>query len=119
MSARLPFQIATLRQHGECRENETMIIEIRHKTTYRFFSPVQLGEHRLRIRPRDSFDLRILDSGLLVDPVAATSWLHDPYGNPVCKLDFGSESVSPLTIASTLLIERWQSRRATPGLAPW
>lgn len=96
-----------------------MIIEIRHNTTYRFAGPVQLGRHRLRIRPRDSFDMRILDSGLLVDPVPQVSWSHDVYGNTVCQLDFEPAPVATLTIASTLVVERWQSRRATPSTMPW
>jgi transglutaminase-like putative cysteine protease len=35
-------------------------IRIRHKTTYRYSRPVNLGPHRLMLRPRESRELRLL-----------------------------------------------------------
>ena len=39
-----------------------MFIRIRHATTYRYAAPVSFGPHRLMLRPRDSFDLRVVDT---------------------------------------------------------
>lgn len=35
-----------------------------HTTVYRYARPVELGEHRLMFRPRDSHDLRLVDTAL-------------------------------------------------------
>jgi hypothetical protein len=39
-----------------------MYLRIRHATTYSYAGPVQFGPHRLMLRPRDSFDLRVVDT---------------------------------------------------------
>jgi hypothetical protein len=36
------------------------IFSVLHKTVYRYKNPVRLGLHELLIRPRDSFDQRLL-----------------------------------------------------------
>ena len=43
-------------------------LEIVHRTRYEYSAPVTLGEHRLMFRPRDSHDLRLLYTGLAIDP---------------------------------------------------
>ncbi len=45
-----------------------MHLTISHRTDYVFSSPVTLGRHRLMLRPRDSFDMRIIDTSLRIDP---------------------------------------------------
>ena len=45
-------------------------LEIVHRTRYDYSAPVTLGEHRLMFRPRDSHDLRLLYTGLAIDPAA-------------------------------------------------
>ena len=54
-----------------------MYLRIRHATTYRYTQPVQFGPHRLMLRPRDSFDLRVVDTALTITPQADLRWLHD------------------------------------------
>jgi transglutaminase-like putative cysteine protease len=46
----------------------SVILKITHATRYRFARPVQLGEHRVMFRPRDSHDLRVLETDLAVTP---------------------------------------------------
>src|SRR5579872_2569251 len=65
-----------------------VILEIRHKTTYRYRRPVSLGPHRLMLRPRESRDLRLISSDVAVTPAAAVSWALDVSGNAVATAVF-------------------------------
>ena len=66
------------------------ILNVRHTTTYRYKQPVELGEHRLMFRPRDSWDQRLLDSTLIVSPKPSSiRWVHDVFGNCVTVVEFG------------------------------
>ena len=40
------------------------ILNVRHLTTYRYKRPVEFGEHRMMMRPRDGHDQRLLSSEL-------------------------------------------------------
>ncbi len=65
------------------------ILNIQHKTQYTYRRPVQFGEHRLMSRPRDSHDLRLLDTTLLITPPAsALRWIHDVFGNSIAIASF-------------------------------
>jgi transglutaminase-like putative cysteine protease len=65
------------------------ILNVRHTTTYRYKQAVELGEHRLMFRPRDSWDQRLLDSTLRVTPKASSiRWVHDVFGNCVTVVEF-------------------------------
>ncbi|MGV8935515.1 MAG: transglutaminase family protein [Allorhizobium sp.] len=60
------------------------IFSVRHITVYRYRRPVEFGEHRLMFRPRDSYDQRLLEATLSVDPEPGQErWLHDVFGNCV------------------------------------
>jgi len=61
---------------------------IRHKTTYRYRRPVSLGPHRLMLRPRESRDLRLILSDVVVTPAAKMTWAHDVFGNVVASAGF-------------------------------
>jgi transglutaminase-like putative cysteine protease len=61
---------------------------IQHRTTYRYREPVQLGPHRLMLRPRESRDLKILGTTLTVTPDAAVTWGQDVAGNVVAAAAF-------------------------------
>jgi transglutaminase-like putative cysteine protease len=76
------------------------ILKVQHRTTYRYAKPVTFGPHRMMFRPRDSHDLRLLDTSLTITPPAAVRWLHDVFGNsigmatfaaPAAELSFVSE----------------------------
>lgn len=85
-----------------------MDLSIRHVTTYHYGCPVEFGPHRLILRPRDSFDLRILDTRLDIRPMAQVEWIHDVYGNPVAIATF-QEPGDQLEIVSELTLRRYGS----------
>ncbi|PZN96389.1 MAG: transglutaminase [Hyphomicrobiales bacterium] len=85
-----------------------MYLRIRHSTTYRYGGPVQFGPHRLMLRPRDSFDLRVVDTALSISPQARLRWMHDAYGNSVAVANFDA-SADKLDIVSELVIQRFGS----------
>jgi transglutaminase-like putative cysteine protease len=65
------------------------ILHVNHKTTYVYKKPVQFGEHRLMSRPRDSHDLRLLNTTLVIDPPASSiRWIHDVFGNSIAIATF-------------------------------
>jgi transglutaminase-like putative cysteine protease len=96
-----------------------MLFTVRHLTSYSFSAPVTLGRHRLMLRPRDSFDLRIVETGLAISPQPALTWTHDVYGNSICWADFGKIEATFLIVDSSLAIERFASRAATPARMAW
>ncbi|MCV6038853.1 hypothetical protein OFP00_37810, partial [Escherichia coli] len=69
-----------------------MDLLLRHVTTYTYAQPVEFGPHRLMLRPRDSFDLRILDTQIVLTPAASLQWMHDVFGNPIAIATFSSMS---------------------------
>jgi transglutaminase-like putative cysteine protease len=65
------------------------VLRVNHRTTYLYKKPVEFGEHRLMSRPRDSHDLRLLDTTLVIDPPAsAVRWIHDVFGNSIAIATF-------------------------------
>jgi len=44
------------------------ILNVRHLTTYRYKRPVEFGDHRMMLRPRDGHDQRLLSSELDIEP---------------------------------------------------
>jgi transglutaminase-like putative cysteine protease len=63
-------------------------LEIHHRTTYRYRRLVNLGPHRLMLRPRESRDLRLVSSAVTVAPAAQVTWAHDVLGNSVATAMF-------------------------------
>ena len=91
-------------------------VGVTHETIYRYRVPVRLLPHRLMVRPRDSHDLRLLETKLTVSPPAAhTRWAHDVFGNSVCYLHFAEATVTDaLRIVSTLDVNHYPTRSALP-----
>lgn len=73
-------------------EHRLTRLEISHRTTYRYRRPVQLGPHRLMLRPRESRDLRVVKSALEITPEANLTWAQDVAGNAVATATFSSMS---------------------------
>lgn len=89
------------------------VLNVKHRTEYHYAQPVQLGEHRLMSRPRDSHDLRLLDTGLLVSPSPATlQWIHDVFGNSIALLGFAEPS-DTLIVESTFRAEHFPAPSLT------
>ncbi len=81
-------------------------LEIVHRTRYEYSEPVSLGDHRLMFRPRDSHDLRLLRTGLVIEPIAQVRWIHDPFGNSIAIASFeGTTQV--LELVSTIQLEHF------------
>ena len=65
------------------------VLSIAHITTYAYRQPVTFGEHRLMVRPRESYDQQLLDARIDIDPAPAElRWLHDVFGNAVAVACF-------------------------------
>jgi transglutaminase-like putative cysteine protease len=82
------------------------IVTIRHTTTYRYAQPVAFGDHRLMFRPRDSHDMRLLETGLEIAPAARVRWLHDVFGNSIAIASF-AESAPELRLVSMIRLEHF------------
>ncbi|KUO55037.1 MAG: transglutaminase [Alphaproteobacteria bacterium BRH_c36] len=85
-------------------------IQIHHRTAYRYREPLEFGQHKLMLRPRESRSLRLLSHELVIAPAAAVTWAHDVFGNAVATATF-QEPSNELVINSiaelTLDVERW------------
>jgi transglutaminase-like putative cysteine protease len=82
------------------------ILNVRHTTLYRYRNPVRLGDHRLMLRPRDSHDLRLIRTSLILSPPASVHWIHDVFGNSIAIASF-AESAAELRIESRLTLETY------------
>jgi transglutaminase-like putative cysteine protease len=82
------------------------ILSLLHRTHYRYASPVQFGEHRMMMRPRDSHDLRLIDTGLTISPAAQVRWMFDVFGNSVAMARF-CESGQDLVVESRIKFEHY------------
>lgn len=93
------------------------ILNVRHTTVYRYRRPVRLGNHRLMLRPRDSHDLRLIQTNLIFSPPASVRWIHDVFGNSIAIASF-SEPAAELRIASELQLETYLVERPRSEIAP-
>jgi transglutaminase-like putative cysteine protease len=82
------------------------VLTVTHSTTYRYASPVTFGEHRMMMRPRDSHDLRLLETALAIRPKGKVRWIHDVFGNSVAIARF-EEPASELHVRSTFRAEHY------------
>jgi transglutaminase-like putative cysteine protease len=81
------------------------LLTVRHLTVYRYSEPVGLGEHRMMFRPRESHDLRLLQSKLEIAPAPASlRWLHDVFDNSVAVVTFDCDT-RELRFDSTVTLE--------------
>ncbi len=83
------------------------MLQVKHRTTYLYQAPVVLGVHRLMSRPRDSHDLRLLDTGITITPhPSEMRWMHDIFGNSIAIASF-AEPTSELVFESTFRAEHF------------
>ena len=93
------------------------ILHVRHTTTYRYSRPVWLGDHRLMLRPRDSHDLRLIQTNLNLSPSASIRWIHDVFGNSIAIASF-ARPATELRIESNLALETFASERLPFQITP-
>ncbi|MGA3400539.1 MAG: transglutaminase family protein [Acetobacteraceae bacterium] len=82
------------------------ILAVLHRTRYRYANPVRFGDHRMMMRPRDSHDLRLIDTGLTISPAAKVRWMHDVFGNSVAVAHF-CEPAKELLVESCFTFEHY------------
>lgn len=88
------------------------ILSVKHVTRYDYRVPVRFGDHRLMFRPRDSYDQRLISSGMTITPEPKrVRWFHDVFGNCVAVAAFGTEA-SSLTFDTSIVLNH------TPSNAP-
>lgn len=65
------------------------ILTLSHQTIYRYSQPVSFGEHRIMVRPRESYDQRLIEATLDIDPKPVdVRWVQDVFGNAVALARF-------------------------------
>ncbi len=70
------------------------LLQLKHTTTYRYSQPVSFGEHRLMVRPRESYDQRLLEHTMTIDPEPSElRWLQDVFGNSVAIASFARRAM--------------------------
>jgi transglutaminase-like putative cysteine protease len=90
-------------------------VRVTHLTEYRYINPVRLLAHRLMLRPRDSHDLRLLETALAVSPATRhTRWAHDVFNNSVAYLTFDDAPTDHLRITSTLELRHYPAPATLP-----
>lgn len=81
------------------------IFSVRHVTTYEYRRPVHFGDHHVLFRPRDSYDQRLLEAELRVDPEPSTvRWMHDVFGNCVAVVSI-SQPATQLRFETLILLD--------------
>lgn len=69
------------------------VLTVRHVTTYRYKQPVAFGEHRMMLRPRDSYDQKLIETQLAITPQPVDiRWVHDVFGNCVAIARFSGRA---------------------------
>lgn len=79
-------------------------LRIRHSTIYEYSEPVELGSHRLVLRPREGHDVRVESFALHVEPHARIAWIRDIFGNSVALLSDFAEPTRRLAITSEAML---------------
>jgi transglutaminase-like putative cysteine protease len=79
---------------------------ILHRTLYRYARLVELGPHRLLVRPTDSHDLRLESATIMLSPKATVRWSHDVFSNSIATAVF-ERATNELLIESRLEVSRF------------
>jgi hypothetical protein len=74
------------------------LLNIVHRTEYRYATAVAPGLHRLMLCPRETRELRLLSFHLIVQPAATVTWAHDLAGNSIATASF-------LELTDTIAVE--------------
>ncbi|MCE9608564.1 MAG: transglutaminase family protein [Planctomycetia bacterium] len=80
-------------------------LRIEHHTVYRYARPIEFGQHRLVLRPREGHDLHVARMTLDIFPKHRLNWSRDVFGNSVVIVDF-LEEADRLEFRSEVLVER-------------
>ncbi len=83
-------------------------IRIQHRTTYTYPEPVSLLPHKLMIRPRSGYDIKLESTALAITPAHTIKWQRDIYGNSVATVTF-SEPTTLLDITSDVELTNFET----------
>ena len=65
------------------------LLTLSHVTRYTYRHSVSFGEHRIMVRPRESYDQHLIDAELHITPEpSGLRWLQDVFGNSVAIATF-------------------------------
>ena len=85
------------------------LLTVRHNTTYRYSEPIELGEHRMMFRPRESHDLTLVSTRLDITPKPAHfRLLHDVFDNSVGVATFEGPT-RELRFQSVVTLEHYET----------
>jgi transglutaminase-like putative cysteine protease len=80
-------------------------LNLSHVTTYSYRTPVAFGQHRIMVRPRESYDQHLIDATLKIDPEPCElRWFQDVFGNSVAIATFDRRGKT-LTFDSQLRLD--------------
>ncbi len=80
--------------------------DILHRTYYNFTTTVQLGPHRLRLRPREGHELRVESASVRTTPASSLRWGRDVEDNSVAVATFQAPA-SQLLIESHVVVQQY------------
>jgi transglutaminase-like putative cysteine protease len=83
-----------------------IVLNICHSTVYRYRRSVSFGQHRMMFRPRDSHDLKLLDTRLKLSSAASVRWHHDIFGNSIALAEFQAPA-DTLSVESNIRLEHY------------
>src|SRR6202011_2628680 len=99
-----------LRPDMQARQNlpgamPMQLLTVRHITAYRYRQPVSFGEHRMMLRPRDSYDRKLIEARLDITPEPTSlRWVHDVFSNCVALARFAGRATD-LRFDSTIRLD--------------
>ena len=94
------------------------VITVRHRTRYRYARPVGFGEHRMMLRPRESFDQHVIAYALKITPEPSElRYIHDVFGNCIGVARF-AEQACELTFESAVRLEHMPERSLDDPSSP-
>jgi transglutaminase-like putative cysteine protease len=84
-------------------------LTVNHVTVYRYSEPVGLGEHRMMFRPRESYDLRLRSTNLVISPEPkSVRWVHDVFDNSIAVVQFNHRA-QELRFESNVTLEHFET----------
>jgi transglutaminase-like putative cysteine protease len=94
------------------------ILTVRHLTRYRYSDPVKFGEHRMMLRPRESFDQHVLSFSVEIRPEPTdVRYVHDVFGNSIGIVRFAAQACE-LSFESFFRLEHMPERSLDDPSSP-
>lgn len=94
-------------------------VSINHITRYRYRRDVAFGEHRILVRPRESYDQRLLSASIDITPEPSSlRWLQDVFGNAVAIAKFETRADS-LEVKGSAEVEHLPTQETDIAVEPY